>query len=315
MVTCTRCGTEAREGARFCGVCGQPIAASTPAPSGKVTVAPLGKSVGTLAGTAGAVPGGGPTPLAPAPDGSSRRAAMIAGGVLLVSVLVLAAVLVTRSGSDGASTAADGDAASSTDGDAGDGDDAGSSSSDAGDDGDDGTSGSDADPSDPAPTTQPAVVEILTPVRVTPTNTRDAVELRCGGTADYGAWNLFDSDPNTGWGASAADGAGESVTVDFGRSVHLARVGITPGFTKFGPRADQGCASVNAFPFNRFVAEVRWSFDGGPPITQTFQPRGSMQTVPVDVTTGTLTMTILRTQYQGVDTDTVISSMEVRGSR
>jgi len=315
MVTCSRCGTEARDGSRFCGVCGQPIAADRPAAAGKGPAAPAGKvAVGIPAGKQAGFAGAAPVPERAPGASSNRTVAMVAGGVLLLAVVALVAVLLTRPDGDGeVSTDGDADAASATDVGADDGDDTGSAASD---DGDDGSSGPGSSDANPPPTTRPAPVEILNPVRVTPTNTRDSVELRCGGTADYGAWNLFDGNPNTGWGASASDGTGQSVRMDFGGPVRLAQVGITPGFTKVGLRFDQGCASVNAFPFNHFIAEVQWTFDDGSSVNQTFEQRGTLQFTRVDTTTRSVTMTIVRTELPpGADPDTVISTMEIRGSR
>jgi len=162
----------------------------------------------------------------------------------------------------------------------------------------------------PAPTARP---EILAPTNVVASGERGAVSLRCGGTATYGPWNLFDRDPNTGWGASAEDGTGHRVTVTFPGAVVLTSVGITPGFTKVGERWDQGCRAVSAFEFNRFIPRVEWAFDDGTSVVQTFDRRPVLQRLPVDVSTRSLTMTILATEYTGWDNDTVISSMEVRG--
>ena len=156
----------------------------------------------------------------------------------------------------------------------------------------------------------------LSPSYVSASNERRPANLRCTGEhVTYDAWKLSDGDPSTGWGASATDGTGESVRVEFSGSVRLTRVGLTPGYTKVGPRQDQGCASVSAFGFNRFVAAVRYDFDDGSSVTQNFDDQPTMQTLDVDTVTSAVTITILGTvRPPGADDDTVISEALFEGA-
>lgn len=298
MPTCQNCGTAAREGARFCGVCGQPIATGGSVPAGKG--APIAAGKAQTPGAAPAPPGG---PASEATRSPNRKPLLLAVGALGLALILLAVVLVTSSSEepelDEASSADDIDEAD-----------------DANDDGD--ADGSATDEREAPPTPDPPTsVEVLQPDRTTATNTRAGVQRGCGGFLDFRAGYLFDGDANTGWGASDGDGSGESVTMSFDRPVRLVQVGITPGFTRVSPRSDQGCVTpVSAFDYNRFVAEVRWTFGDGSWVDQTFQRNGQLQRTRVDVTTGRVTMTIVRTDRSPIaDDDTIISSMELRGAR
>lgn len=175
----------------------------------------------------------------------------------------------------------------------------------------DGSSSSDLS----APTTAAAPAQPIRPVSAVATAERSSYHLRCTGEyVTYGASRLIDGDMNTGWGAGENDGTGVSVTVRLGGRVRLTRVGLTPGFAKYGPRQDQGCSSVEAFAYNRFVSSVRYTFDNGTSIVQNFEQRKDMQYVPVDVVTQSVTITILATeQPYGADDDTVLSEVAFEG--
>ncbi len=156
--------------------------------------------------------------------------------------------------------------------------------------------------------------ERLFPTRAEATAERNAVNLRCGGAfVDYVAGNLIDGDADTGWGASNTDGAGESITISFDRDVRLTEVGMTPGYTKVGPRSDADCQDVFAYPYNRFVVGVRYAFDDGSVVEQRFEDRGEMQTIGVDTVTSSVTITILETDRHGKDDDTIISEAHFWG--
>ena len=156
--------------------------------------------------------------------------------------------------------------------------------------------------------------ERLFPTRADATAERNAVNLRCGGAfVDYVAGNLIDGDTDTGWGASNTDGAGESITIFFDREVRLTEVGMTPGYTKVGPRSDADCQDVFAYPYNRFVVGVRYAFDDGSVAEQRFEDRGEMQTIGVETVTSSVTITILETDRHGKDDDTIISEAHFWG--
>lgn len=149
----------------------------------------------------------------------------------------------------------------------------------------------------------------LFPVSTTATASRRPVDLRCTGQRiTYTADNLTDGDEQTGWGAGENDGTGQSATVRFGREVLLTRIGLTPGYTKIGPRSDQGCAPTLAWDFNRFVTSVRYTFDDGNSVVQQFGDFPELQYTDVNVVTSSVRITILGTSLPpGADDDTILS--------
>ena len=160
------------------------------------------------------------------------------------------------------------------------------------------------------------VAQSLQPVSVVGSNERAGVNLRCPphNFITYSATNLIDGNLDTGWGASSTDGTGQSVTVRFAGPRHLTSVALTPGYVKFGPRADQNCAAVSAFPFNRFVTQVEYRFDDGSTLPQSFENTPGMQEMAVDVVTTSVTIRILGTQRPtNADDDTIISEAEFTG--
>lgn len=146
MSACARCGNDNRPGARFCGVCGNPI-----------TAAPTGK--GTTMGKAVAVPVVVPTAVepTPAPSANPRPPWLIPLALAVVAIVVGGAVgLLVAGGGDDTTTATaepsgdDGSTSGSGDGDGGGGD----STTDAGDGQSESTDNGDDDP-DETETTDP----------------------------------------------------------------------------------------------------------------------------------------------------------------
>ena len=150
----------------------------------------------------------------------------------------------------------------------------------------------------------------LTPAGVEVSNTREGVNsLACTGTQlNYVGSQLIDGDPNTGWGASRSDGSGQSASIDLGDTVDLTSVGIIPGYARVAPHSKADCETVSAFPLNRQIQSVRWTFDDGTSVEQDFQADPSLQTTPVDVHTRNVRLEILSTSRpSGADNDTIIS--------
>lgn len=148
MSACARCGSDNRPGARFCGVCGNPI-----------TAAPTGK--GTAMGKAVAVPVVVPTAVepTPAPSANPRPPWLIPLALAAVAIVVGGAVgLLVAGGGDDTTTATaepsgdDGSTSGSGDGDGGGGD----STTDAGDDQSESTDNGDDDPDETETTDPPA---------------------------------------------------------------------------------------------------------------------------------------------------------------
>ena len=155
------------------------------------------------------------------------------------------------------------------------------------------------------------------PSNVSATNTRASVpSLRCTKQPlDYIPQYLIDGDPQTGWGASKSDGAGQSAQFDFGGTKQITTVGLTPGYLRVAERSAANCEVVSAFPYNRFIESVRWEFSDGSSVDQSFEQRGEMQTITVNKQTSFVRMVIVSTSRPaGADDDTVISEAEFTGT-
>ena len=133
-------------------------------------------------------------------------------------------------------------------------------------------------------------------------------------TISYQAGNLFDGDENTGWGVHG-DPSGTTVTITLPAETVITQVGLVPGYAKVGPRGDAHCADASAWPHNRHVTSVTWSFQDGTSVSQDFTDSQRMQTIPVDgLSTSTVTLTINDSvQPPGAVDDTVISEVQLTG--
>ena len=259
-------------------------------------------------------PPDGPAPLPNQPAGSPGNGSMIALTVLSIVFLVASIALLgfaisQRSTSNLGDVVAVGDGAAS--GPSG-GSQEGAGSADEAD-----------EKTTPTTTTQratttetPPAIEALRPTTIEVTNTRKSVgELACtGGSMSYRAEQLIDRDVQLGWGASADDGAGERATMSFDGPVELTSVGLLPGYAREAPHSKAGCDTVSAFPLNRQIQSVRWIFDDGTSVDQTFEASPEIQTKAVDVTTSSVTMEILSTTRPSrADSDTIISEATFEG--
>lgn len=163
-----------------------------------------------------------------------------------------------------------------------------------------------------APTSGP-----LTPVSASASSEQSGVNSICTDEFfTFPARHAIDGDEQTGWGTAPDDGTGESLVVDFGRTVHVTSVGATPGYTKIGPNADIGCQAETRFYDNRVVTSARWTFDNGDSVVQDFTVTPRVQPMNVDVDTRRVTFEILGTVPGGgpeTDSDTIISEVRFEG--
>lgn len=320
---CAACGTAVRAEAHFCPSCGAPappaagpsprpvgptvpvtpaIPVSPPSTGAKGTGTTKAKAKAAAGAAAGAGAGAGASAPGPPATTPNRQTtiALIAGGVLAALLLLGGVLLVATRGGDEQVTTDTAAPRPTT------GVSPATTTPTGGQTGGEPGAGGDTSAATP-----------LQPVSVVASNERSAVNLRCPpyNYVDYTAARLIDGNNDTGWGASSSDGTGQSVTVRFNGPRHLTSVGITPGYAKFGPRADQSCNAVNAFPFNRFVTSVQYRFDDGTTQVQNFQNAPDLQEMTVDVVTTSVTITVLGTQRPpNADDDTIISEAVFKGS-
>jgi hypothetical protein len=171
---------------------------------------------------------------------------------------------------------------------------------------------------EPTPTTEPAgPVTQLEPVGASASATIPSQGSSCepGVTYTYAAFNAIDGDFETGWGVHG-NGEGATLTIDLPRAERITRVGLTPGYTKTGPRTESGCAPMSAFDLNRQVQSVLWRFDDGTEIEQDLPdtPAVAYLELPRPVTSQSVEMVIQKTTLPpGADDDTIISEVELWG--
>ena len=257
-------------------------------------------------------PAGGPPPEAPPSGGSTDKKLAILIGFsvvfLLAAVGVLGWVILSSGGEDEVVVAEQGD-----------------ETADSQEDALDGPTKPDGEPAAEVAdvtlveNTLPAAAPVaVTPERISVSFERPAVDsiICTGQPLAYSGQQLIDGDENFGWGASMGDAAGATAAMVFAGPTKLATVGLTPGYTRLAPRSKAGCQTVVAFPYNRFVQAVRWTFDDGSSVEQSFDQRPEMQTMPVDVTTSSVKLTILSTtRPAGADDETVISEAAFTGTQ
>ena len=292
--TCPTCQAELRDTALFCPACGNAVGVAAPPAPGAT-----GKPA------ADAAPTEPPAPTTEPAGRPSRRTLTLAAGFALAALLVaVAAAAVLLGGGESDQAVAPTTTAAATGGALPPATVAPASEE------------ASTDPGGATPGGAAPASDLLQPVEALATNERAGVNLRCppNNFVSYDASLLIDGDENTGWGASSSDGTGQSITVRFAGDRHLTSVGLTPGYTKFGPRADQNCASVSAFPFNRFVTSVEYRFDDGTTAIQQFEQSPGLQTMPVDVVTRSVQITVLGTvRPVNADDDTIISEAAFEG--
>ena len=217
-----------------------------------------------MTAAAPSTPPAGPTPEPPRPPLSTGGwLAVLAGFVVGVVVLAGGGFLINRTLSDANSSTASGTAAAES---------------------------SSVPPSAPVAADPAAVGETVTvtPAAVLPTcaTLPPAID-STGRPHAYEATNTIDGDVTTAWRCQGA--RGQTLAVSFPCSVHLATVGIDPGHDKTDPDG------ADRFTQNRKVTRVAWTFDDGTTVEQQVAPQRGIQSMPVDQTARTATLTVLDT--------------------
>ena len=96
----------------------------------------------------------------------------------------------------------------------------------------------------------------------------------------YKPSNVFDEDMTTAWRCDG-DGSGQKLTVNLAETTKIGQLGLIPGYAKTDPRS-----GVDRYAENNRITKVRWEFDDGTSIEQTFDPSAknrSMQSMRIPV--------------------------------
>ena len=102
-----------------------------------------------------------------------------------------------------------------------------------------------------------------------------------GNKVRYDPGNVYDEDMTTAWRCDG-DGSGEKLTIDLADPTKIGEVGLIPGYAKTDPRS-----GVDRYAENDRIRKVRWVFDDGTAVEQTFDTSAknrSMQSMRIPVT-------------------------------
>jgi hypothetical protein len=164
---------------------------------------------------------------------------------------------------------------------------------------------SDTTSAPPPPTAPPTAVDLEVRDISAPTSS-DPVDDGCGGTLSFGPGHLVDGADDSAWRMDG-DGTGATLTLQMEGPRRVLSVGLVPGFDHVD------CHGTDRFPLGRRITEATWEFDDGSTASQDLMDVGTMQSIPVDVTTSSV-----RLHIDGVTADptqdyTAISELGVRG--
>ena len=111
----------------------------------------------------------------------------------------------------------------------------------------------------------------------------------------YDAGLAYDGSTSTAWMAPG-NGVDQRLVFTFPVPVIVSEVGLFPGYGKFDP-----CSAADRFFQLRRIGSVRWSFDDGSVVDQSFTSEKAVQRIQVARrTTRSVTITILTTVAPGV---------------
>ena len=102
-----------------------------------------------------------------------------------------------------------------------------------------------------------------------------------GHKVSYAPSNVYDDDLTTAWRCDG-DGSGEKLTVTLPDPTKIGEVGLVPGYAKTDARSGE-----DRYAENNRITKVRWVFDDGTSIEQSFDPsvkKRSVQSVRIPVT-------------------------------
>jgi hypothetical protein len=109
----------------------------------------------------------------------------------------------------------------------------------------------------------------------------------CGDPTTYEPEKADDDDLTTTWRLKG-DATGQTLTFALPGPTPLTEVGVVPGYVKVDP-----CGDANRFVQLRRLVTVTWTFDDGSKVTQQLDPnKPAMQSMPVNVTTQQVVLTI-----------------------
>jgi len=160
---------------------------------------------------------------------------------------------------------------------------------------------------DVASTPSATPVGLLRPATISASSTASPSVDGGDNAVTFDAANLADGDASTAWRVRG-NGVGATVTVSFGRPVHLAEIGMIVGYPKVDPYDD-----TDRFTQNGRVTGARFAFDDGRYADIRFADSRALQKVTLEVDTASVTMTVL-SSVPGERDYTAVAELEFSGS-
>jgi hypothetical protein len=155
---------------------------------------------------------------------------------------------------------------------------------------------------------QPSSPEVLDPTSVEASSVAPPSEDAAGNEVTFEAENVVDGEKATAW-RTVGNGVGESLVLNYDRTVHVTWVGLIPGYAKVDPSDN-----TNRFTQNRRIRVARFSFSDGSGINVRFQDEPTLRGVDADVDTDSVTIEIVATTSNPERDYTAISEVQVEGT-
>ncbi|MFK7919004.1 MAG: protein kinase [Ilumatobacter sp.] len=173
---------------------------------------------------------------------------------------------------------------------------------------------SDADPATDPPDSEPAAGSASNQdadiVSITASATSPPLTLADGSELVLSAADMVDGDRSTSW-LVPGDGAGVVIQLDLGSAEAVASVGLVPGFSGIDP-----VNGAERFGAVRRIATVRWTFDDGSTVEQSFVDLDDLQRMAIEPTsTRTIRLEVLSTTEPGTLDFTAISELGIEVNR
>jgi hypothetical protein len=160
-----------------------------------------------------------------------------------------------------------------------------------------------------APSPPPSTAQVVGIVGATASDTSPPLLLADGSELVISAADTIDGDRSTAW-LVAGDGVGVTLQFDLGSKRSVTSVGLVPGYSGVDP-----VNGAERFPAVRRIASVRWTFDDGTSIEQTFADLDDLQRLEITPTpTRSIRLDILSTTEPGSLDFTAIAEVAVEAS-
>lgn len=164
---------------------------------------------------------------------------------------------------------------------------------------------------EPTPEVQFGPLQAQRPVRVSASNSAPPNQDSSGSTVSYGPENATDGAEDTAWRVAGA-GINQYMQLDFAGPVRVREILVLPGYAKTDP-----FDGTDRFKQNRRVSRVRLEFSDGSSVEAQFADARQLQLIPVNpVVTTSVRIVILETTAPAPNNGrdfTPISEVVVRG--